>query len=99
MGTKKHKLGELVKVEWIDALSKDSWEDCGHKLVPTNVISCGIVQEHNSDYITLAINHSIDTEQVSCLMCIPIGMVKKIRKLHEKTKAIRSKKSKRPKKV
>jgi hypothetical protein len=95
MATRKYKLGELVKVEWIDALSKDSWEDCDHKLVPTNVISCGIVQEHNNDYITLAINHSIDTEQVSCLMCIPTGMIKRIRKLHEKSNPVRIKKTKR----
>ena len=76
------KQGDLAVVEWIDAVSQDEWEHQDEiEIDPEHVQSVGMVYEHTKDKLTLALNHDPANDCFSCLMCIPTGMIRSIRKL------------------
>lgn len=75
--------GDFIYVEWDDAYSMDEWTDKDKiETKDTYLIkSVGILVEQNEHKIILALNHDTESDAVSCVMTIPLGMVKTIRKL------------------
>jgi hypothetical protein len=75
--------GDFVYVEWDDAYSLDEWteKDKVQSDQPYLIKSVGILVEQNDNKIILALNHDTESDAVSCVMTIPFGMVKTLRKL------------------
>lgn len=72
---------KIVLVEWLDAVSLDEWTDRLEPLEPVLCISAGILLLKDKHHIKIAVNYIPETDQASCVMTIPIGMVKSIKYL------------------
>lgn len=79
---KKYKAGDFLLCKWMDACSFDDWTDREESdTPPCEVHSVGILVVIEEKYITLALNHDTVNDKLSCLMTIPTGMIKSIKKL------------------
>lgn len=77
-------LNEMVLVEWIDAESEDAWtnvEDVDHSITP--IMSVGWLVYKDEESLSVALNHDVKNDSVSCMMKIPMGMIVSIKKLKE----------------
>jgi hypothetical protein len=73
---------KIVEVTWVDAQSRDAWEDI--KTVTNDlalVKSVGYLFYKDKKLVTLALNNDTTNETLSCVMHIPQGCIKKIRYL------------------
>lgn len=78
----KYNAGDFLLVVWEDAVSFDDWSDrLESDTPPPEIHSVGILVLKNKKYLTLALNHDTINDKLSCLMTIPLGMVKSIKKL------------------
>lgn len=77
------KSGEKVSVEWLDACSLDEWTERSEveSMTPAPVETSGIVVHHDQNNITIAGNYDPENDLFSCVMCIPTGMVTKVKRL------------------
>ncbi len=77
--TKKKKYletGTYVVVLWEDAVSEDEWKDTAETdLGPELIETVGIVFEHTSEKITIALNRDAANDCFSCKISIPTGMI------------------------
>lgn len=79
----KIKKNDFVCVDWIDAFSVDPWTPAEEisEADPCLIVSVGIVVSIDKLNLVLALNIDPAADTVSCVMNIPRGMVKKIRRL------------------
>ena len=84
---------KMIMVTWHDAVSVDEWTDLNEAApAPALCHSVGFLHTKDKEKITLALNHDAQNDNVSCIMTIPLGMVKAITALKPcKTKKGRSK--------
>lgn len=79
----KYRQGDFVLCIWKDAHSIDEWTE--RKLIdrePPICHSVGMVVDWTPRHsLTLALNHNTNTDELSCVMCIPSGMISSIKKL------------------
>lgn len=67
-----------VLVIWEDACSIDEWIDpveVSNDSLPL-IHSVGFLIEKDSQRTTLALNHNTDSNDISCVMIIPNGMIR-----------------------
>jgi hypothetical protein len=69
-----------VFVIWEDAHSIDHWTDVSDipDEKPTYIYSAGFLIEDRDDRLTLALNHDLTNDSISCVMVIPKDMVRAI---------------------
>jgi len=84
--TKKEPDIQLVKVEWVDALSKDGWyyvdEAIDWAKKPfEEVVDVGWLLKKTKTYILLSPSFSNTTNQFDYIKKIPLGIIKRIYKL------------------
>lgn len=67
-----------VFVIWDDAFSVDEWmaADAVVEEKGTMVHSVGFLIKKTKDHLILALNHDTSNDQLSCIIYIPISMVK-----------------------
>jgi hypothetical protein len=88
--------GDFLFVVWLDAFSVDDWTHVDDsKIDPCEIHSVGICVEHNSKKLTMALNHDTFNDNMSCIMTIPSGMIKEIKAIHEKNRAVRKKRKRK----
>lgn len=64
-------------VAWEDAVSQDDWSDIsGIEPECHKIVSVGLYLGENDEALTLALNFDQSGEKASCVMHIPIGMIK-----------------------
>lgn len=70
---------KIVLVKWLDAVSSDPWTD-SNEAAPTPALcySVGFLHTKDKEKITLILNHDAQNDNVSCIMTIPLGMVKSV---------------------
>lgn len=69
---------KVVLVEWQDAESFDPWiaiDEAPQEL--TVIKSVGFLIRETKDILTLALNHDVEGEEISCVMNIPRAWIKK----------------------
>lgn len=73
---------KFVKVEWFDAESTDPWVSLSDidDTLPL-IITVGLLLKQTKTFIQIALNHDTTNHNVSCVMKIPIGMVKSVTQL------------------
>jgi len=76
------KIGDLVLITWIDAVSHDAWTAAHDaQMHPAEIKTLGFLFELEKTHVTVV--QSIDQENhaVAGIFCVPKGMVKHIKKL------------------
>jgi len=70
---------KTVLVTWFDAVSSDPWTDSDEAApAPALCYSVGFLHTKDKEKITLVLNHDAQNDNVSCMMTIPLGMVKAV---------------------
>ena len=70
-------IGDDVRIEWVDAVSKGGWSDNTEARLPLhNIISSGFVIAKEKDRLTLAGCVDINTGNVARVHSIPTGGIK-----------------------
>ena len=73
---------KAVRIDWIDSCSSDmQWrlmKELEGDIEPIRITTYGVVIQKTKECITVAQNYSTSPEQVSSLMTIPRGCIKKI---------------------
>lgn len=75
--------GDFIYCEWDDAYSVDEWTDreLANEVNNYLIQSVGILVELTESKLVLALNHDMESDNVSCIMHIPFAMIKTMRKL------------------
>ena len=68
-------------MEWDDAYSQGGWRDPGDKLAISKCITVGVLESDDEDGVVNAQNASHTSGNVSDLLAIPKGCIKRIREL------------------
>lgn len=79
---------KLVRIEWVDAQSRDTWSDVPHAYVPLHVITVGYLQDIDEKTMTLldpyVIHSSVTNDERSFgVAIIPKGCVVAITEFEE----------------
>lgn len=80
-GKSKQDLYDIVRVEWLDAVSRDEWDSSSDPIKPCLIASVGHLINDEPDFVELAGNYDPENDQTSCVMCIPRGMITSIQTL------------------
>lgn len=76
------KTGDFVFISWLDPLSEDEWvKRKDLKLEPCEIHTVGILVEKTKKKVVVALNHDTVTDNLSCLITIPLGIITKMKKL------------------
>lgn len=78
---------KAYKIDWIDSCSSNvEWsliKDFEGDIEPVRITTYGVIIQKTKECITVAQNYSANPEQVSSLMTIPKGCIKKIVELKD----------------
>jgi hypothetical protein len=75
-------MDKVLLIEWGDAVSVDEWTPRTEiALPPSKVLSVGFLIEETETHYTLALNVDTVSDSASCIMTIPKGMIKKVKRL------------------
>ena len=83
---KTYSRGDVLKVTWIDAFSRDGWQNGPGKKEavvtdPLTVLSIGQFLGSEKNYFMLAMSQHDNWERVGDVLSIPHGMIKKVEKI------------------
>ena len=70
---------KLVKVTWHDAQSYDAWDGRDQEFEAPKCVTVGFLVEQTKKHIVVAGTRS--RKDIACAMVIPMGMVKKVKRL------------------
>lgn len=82
MAQKKPKIGDMVLVEWLDAMGHSQWSDAkGFRLKLARCETLGRLLSKNPESTVVASNRCLENDTIDHVMAIPTKCVKSLTRL------------------